>query len=159
MWAPIAILALHLYLETRARRWLVLFGAAWLLQTLSNGYALFFLSLFVGLWVLWFVVLRRQWQTAVSIALAMGLASVPLAPILSKYVAVHARNGFTRGPAEVRAFYREQLTAQGYEPLPDDEFVKGTERIALTVAPGVTERTVLLVQEVGTAALWRGVQR
>jgi len=109
MWAPIAILALHLYLDTRARRWLVLFGAAWLLQTLSNGYALFFLSLFVGLWVLWFVVLRRQWQTAVSIALAMGVASVPLAPILSKYVAVHARNGFTRGPAEIRAFSADAM--------------------------------------------------
>lgn len=65
----------------------------------------------------------------------------------------------TATPAEVRAFYREKLAAQGYEPLPDDEFVKGTERIALTVAPGVTERTVLLVQEVGTAALWRGAQR
>ena len=108
-WAPIAILALHLYLETRARRWLALFGAAWLLQALSNGYALFFLSVFVGLWMLWFVVLRRQWQAAVSITLTMALASVPLAPILSKYVAVHARNGFTRGPAEVRAFSADAM--------------------------------------------------
>ena len=108
-WAPIAILALHLYLETRATRWLALFGAAWLLQAMSNGYALFFLSVFVGLWMLWFVVLRRQWQTAVSIALTMAVASVPLAPILSKYVAVHARNGFTRGPLEVRAFSADAM--------------------------------------------------
>lgn len=57
----------------------------------------------------------------------------------------------TATPAELRAFYREKLAALGYEALPDDEFVKGTERIVLTVAPGVTERTVLLVQEVGTA--------
>ena len=108
-WAPMAILALHLYLETRATRWLALFGAAWLLQALSNGYALFFLSVFVGFWMLWFVVLRRRWQTAVSIALTMALASVPLAPILSKYVAVHARNGFTRGPAEVRAYSADAM--------------------------------------------------
>jgi hypothetical protein len=108
-WAPIAILALHLYFETRATRWLALFGAAWLLQALSNGYALFFLSVFVGLWMLWFVVLQRQWQTAVSLALTMAVASVPLAPILSKYVAVHARNGFTRGPLEVRAFSADAM--------------------------------------------------
>ena len=62
-------------------------------------------------------------------------------------------------PAEVRAFYREKLTAQGYEARPDDEFVKGTERIALTVAPGVTERTVLLVQEVANAELLRNLER
>jgi hypothetical protein len=55
-------------------------------------------------------------------------------------------------PAEIRAFYREKLAALGYEPLPDGEFVKGAERITLTVAPGVTARTVLLVQEAGTAA-------
>ncbi|NMO16940.1 hypothetical protein HPC49_24835 [Pyxidicoccus fallax] len=55
----------------------------------------------------------------------------------------------TATPAEIRAFYREKLSALGYEPLPDDEFVRGAERIVLTVAPGVTERTVLLVHEVG----------
>ncbi len=65
----------------------------------------------------------------------------------------------TATPAEIRAFYREKLVAQGYEPLPDDEFVKGAERIVLTVAPGVMERTVLLVQEVGAAEPVRGVQR
>jgi hypothetical protein len=108
-WAPIAILALHLYLETRAPRWLVLFGAAWLLQSLSNGYAMFFLSLFVGMWTLWFVVLRRQWQTVVPIALAVAGASIPLAPILGKYVTVHAHNGFARGALEVRAFSADAL--------------------------------------------------
>lgn len=57
----------------------------------------------------------------------------------------------TATPAEVRAFYREKLAAQGYTPGPDDEFIKGAERIALTVAPGLTERTVLLIQEMGIA--------
>ncbi|WP_163786717.1 hypothetical protein [Myxococcus vastator] len=57
----------------------------------------------------------------------------------------------TATPAEVRAFYREKLSAQGYAPGPDDAFIKGAERIALTVAPGVTERTVLLIHEMGVA--------
>lgn len=65
----------------------------------------------------------------------------------------------TATPAEIRAFYREKLTALGYEARPDDEFIKGTERIALTVAPGVTERTVLLVQEVANAELFRNLEQ
>ncbi len=108
-WAPVAVLALHLYLKTRATRWLVLFGAAWLLQALSNGYALFFLSAFIGLWLLWFVVLQGQWRTVVPIALALAGASVPLAPILAKYVSVHGRNGFSRSLAEVRAFSADAM--------------------------------------------------
>ena len=108
-WAPMAILALHLYLETRATRWLALFGAAWLLQALSNGYALFFLSVFVGLWMLWFVVLQRQWQTAVSIALAMAVASVPLAPILSNTWRCTHETGSRAAPPEVRAFSADAM--------------------------------------------------
>jgi hypothetical protein len=108
-WAPLALLGLHLYLDTRRPRWLVLFGASWLLQAWSNGYALFFLTVFVGLWMLWFVVSRRRWHTAVSVALAMAVASIPLAPILSKYVAVHAFNGFTRSVVEIRAYSADAL--------------------------------------------------
>src|SRR5215510_15022664 len=44
-WAPIVLLGLHRYLRTRDIRWLGVFGCAWLLQSLANGYALFHLSL------------------------------------------------------------------------------------------------------------------
>ena len=63
----------------------------------------------------------------------------------------------TATPAEIRAFYREKLTALGYEARPDDEYVKGTERIALTVVPGVTERSVMLFQEMANAELMRNL--
>jgi hypothetical protein len=108
-WAPVAILALHLYLKTGGTRWLALFGASWLMQALSNGYALFFLSVFAGLWVLWFVLVQGRWQTAVTIALVLAFACVPLAPILSKYVAVHARNGFSRSFVEARNYSADAL--------------------------------------------------
>ncbi len=55
-WAPLALLGLHAYLEERRRRWLVLYAAAWLLQVTANGYTLFFFSLFIAVWTLWFVV-------------------------------------------------------------------------------------------------------
>ena len=34
---PLMLLGLHSFLESRQRRWLVVFGAAWLFQALANG--------------------------------------------------------------------------------------------------------------------------
>jgi hypothetical protein len=103
-WAPLALLALHEYIDTRRARWLVLYGAAWMLQGAANGYALVFFSVLVGLWVVWFVLLRRDWRALVGIAVATIVAAMPLAPILYEYVVVHARNGFVRSVAEMEAY-------------------------------------------------------
>ena len=51
-WAPLALLALHAYLDSGRRRWLGVYGAAWLLQALANLYSLYFFSALVALWVL-----------------------------------------------------------------------------------------------------------
>ena len=82
-WVPLALLGLHAYLETRKVRWLVLFGVAWLLQALSNGYTLVLLSALVGLWLLWFVVLQRQWRALGAVVAALGVATLPLVPSCS----------------------------------------------------------------------------
>ena len=47
-WMPLALLGLHAYLDTGARRWLVVFGLAWLLQALSNGYFLLFFPVLIA---------------------------------------------------------------------------------------------------------------
>jgi hypothetical protein len=103
-WAPLALLGLHGYLESRRRRWLVLYGAAWMLQGAANGYALVFLSILVGFWALWFVVARRDWSALGAIAAATVIAALPLVPILAKYVDVHAVHGFKRDVAEMRVY-------------------------------------------------------
>lgn len=108
-WIPLALLGLHAYLETRKVRWLALFGVAWLLQALSNGYTLFLMSALVGLWLLWFVVLQRQWRALGAMVAALGVATLPLVPILVTYLTVHARNGFTRSPVEMKAFSSDAL--------------------------------------------------
>ena len=59
-WAPLALLGLHAYLQSGRRRWLVLYGATWLLQGATNGYALVMFSILIGLWTLWFVVLGTE---------------------------------------------------------------------------------------------------
>ncbi len=103
-WAPLSLLGLHAYLESRRRRWLFLYGATWMLQAAANGYTLVFFSVVVGLWVLWFVVARRRWRALLEIAAATALASVLLVPILYTYVTVHARHGFERSLDEIEFF-------------------------------------------------------
>jgi hypothetical protein len=103
-WAPLALLGLHRYLRTSRIRWLVVYGAAWALQGLANGYALVFLSVLIGLWGLWFVVLPGRWRELVTIVTTTLVAAVPIVPILLKYVAVRRAYGFVRDIEEIRAF-------------------------------------------------------
>ena len=103
-WAPLALLGLHAYIETRRRRWLVLYGTTWMLQGAANGYALVFFSVLIALWVVWFVVLRWDWRACVGIAAATFVGAVPLVPILYEYIVVHARHGFERSLAEIQGF-------------------------------------------------------
>ena len=103
-WAPLALLSLHAYLDTRRRRWLALFGAAWLLQGASNGYFLVFFSVLVGCWILWFLILPGRWRDAGWVAATLALAALPLVPILARYFSAHAVYGFARNPAEIVAF-------------------------------------------------------
>jgi hypothetical protein len=95
-WMPLALLGLHRFLDTRRRRWLALFGVCWMLQGAANGYFLVFFSLLIGLWVLWFVVLRARWRELGWIALAGLVSSLPLLPILLRFFEVHARYMLSR---------------------------------------------------------------
>ncbi|HET9267628.1 MAG TPA: hypothetical protein VFO31_05670, partial [Vicinamibacterales bacterium] len=109
-WAPLALLGLHAYLDSGRRAWLVLFGAAWLLQALANLYSLYFLSALVALWVLWFVIVPGRWVHLRDITIATLVAVIPLAPTLGMYLTVHARHGFSRSPVEAQAFSADLLS-------------------------------------------------
>ena len=100
-WAPLALLGLHRYRRTNQPRWLVLFGGAWLMQSLTNGYALFHLSLLIALWVVWFA---RRLRSVAAIMLAWTVAALPLVPQLLKYRQVHASLHLARDINEVRRF-------------------------------------------------------
>ena len=106
-WLPVMLLALHGYVDTDKRRWLVLFGAAWIVQSLSNGYYLLFAPALVFLWMLWFVVSRRRWRQAGAIAAAWAISSLALIPALLEYVDVHHALGLTRPLGEILQFSGE----------------------------------------------------
>lgn len=103
-WLPLALLGLHRFLDTIRARWLVLFGAAWLLQSLSNGYYILFGAVLIGLWLAYFCSRPGSWRPAIFITGAWAAASLPLAPILWKYHTVHAFYGLRRTMDEALAF-------------------------------------------------------
>ncbi len=103
-WLPLMLLGLHAYADSGRRRWLALFGAAWLLQALSNGYYLLFAPILVVAWLAWFAAARGRGRPALEVAGAWVLASIPLIPVLLKYREVHAALGLSRARDDILQF-------------------------------------------------------
>ena len=99
---PFALLGLHRYLRDPRARWLALFGAGWLLQAICNGYYMLFFAVVVGLWMLWFATTSRR--IFFAILAAWIVASLPLAPLLWQYRAIHEGFGFARDFGTIRDF-------------------------------------------------------
>lgn len=107
-WMALALLALHRAIDSesprRAGPWIALFACAWLLQSLANGYYLFYFSVLVALWLLWFVPWRRAPMTGLALVAAWWGAVLLALPVLLEYRAVHARWGFERSFEEIAGF-------------------------------------------------------
>jgi hypothetical protein len=103
-WMPLALLALHAYYEDGRRRWLALFGAAWLIQALANGYYLFFFAILVGAWIVAFTLWQRAWRRGAAAAMAWAIASLPLVPVLLEYYRVQHALGLSRTRGEMQMF-------------------------------------------------------
>lgn len=115
-WMPLALLGLHRYRRTGGRRWLALFGGAWLLTALSNGYFLAFFSVLVGLWMLWFA-RELGWRRLMAIAGALALPALALIPMLLGYRQNHAYYGFTRRFEEIQALGADLTSLLDASPL------------------------------------------
>jgi hypothetical protein len=163
-WMPLVLLALHAYRDTGAPRWLALFGAAWLLQALSNGYYLMFLPLLIALWLLWFVDWRRAPRKGAAIVAAWAAASLPLVPILLKYRAIHQGLGLTRTLSDIRDVSATPLSFFSPAPLlafwptglranVEQHLFPGLTVVVLAVAGlGITWRTTRLRSSVASRA-------
>lgn len=143
-WLPLVLLGLHGFLDTGQARWLVLAGAAWLVQSLANGYYILFGAVLIGLWLAYFCSRRGTWRSAPPIIGAWAIASLPLAPVLWKYHTVHAFYGLRRSMNEALAFSAGPGAWLETSPsvslwsrlLPDGED---------KLFPGVTAMTLVLV--------------
>ena len=115
-WMPFSLLGLHLFVQQPRWRYLVLFAAAWYLQALACGYYLFYLSVLVGLWLLWFAVGRIRWADFGRLVLAWGIAVAALVPVAYGYLKYQGAYGLRRWPDEIQSFSADVasvLTASG----------------------------------------------
>lgn len=149
-WAPVVLFALHRYAREPRRRWLVLFGAAWLAQSLTNGYAMFHLSVLVVLWVFWFM---RPLRRSLPILAAWACAALPLIPVLWRYRTVHDSLHLVRDITEIRRFGAD--LADFFAAAPDLLIWGGRLGLARPEAalfPGIT---LLAMAAVAFVLTWR----
>lgn len=156
-WMPLSLVGLHLYFADWRARWLVLFGVAWLMQALSCGYYLFYLSALIGLWLLWFVIGRERWSAVLRVMAVGMLAGLAMAPIASGYVTYQRAAGLRRSPDEIEAFSADIASVL---KAPDSLWVWGwldvVDRPESALFPGLT---VVLLVLVGSAVKWLAVSR
>jgi hypothetical protein len=107
MWMPLALLALHRYLDTQQRRYLVLAGLAWVLNALSSGYYLVFFAVLMAFWWLWFPRTVRE-RAAIAVTLAIG--TLVVLPVFLGHHRYQAALGLSRDAEEVEN-YSADLTA------------------------------------------------
>jgi hypothetical protein len=103
-WMPLALGALHRYVDDRRPRWLALFAVATAFQGLTNGYYLLFFPVLVALWVLWFGPEGRRLATAGAIVASLAAVALAVLPFLLRYQAVDERFGLGRQLDEILAF-------------------------------------------------------
>jgi len=100
-WMPVAIAALHRYVEDERPRWAALFAGSWLMQALACGYYLFYLTLFAALWAAWFAIRRLSLRATIVLAAWSLAAALALAPLLFGYKTIQDDYGFKRSPVEI----------------------------------------------------------
>lgn len=149
---PIALLALHRYLETRRTRWLAVFSAALALQALSASYYALFFGVLLALWVCWFI-RPRAWRNVLAIAIAGAASVVALWPLIVGYSRIHHEHNLSRDFAEVlthSADVTSYITAPALSALWGwTAPLNGGER---QLFPGLTVATLVIA---GAVATWR----
>ena len=95
-WLPVAIGAMHAYLDEPRARWLVVAGIFWVLHSLSNGYYMLFGAVLIATWLVYFGSTARTWRPALRLAGAFAVASLALLPVVLGYSRIHDAYGFRR---------------------------------------------------------------
>ena len=103
-WMPIALWGLHRYFRARSFRALLVFAAAFVLQSLSNGYFMYYLAIPAAIVVLYELsrpgMAEHRARAIGGLAIAGAVVAAALLPIALAYLAVRRDTGFTRGYGE-----------------------------------------------------------
>lgn len=139
-WIPVCLAALHRYGREPQTRWAALAAGAWLMQGLTNGYYLFFLSVLLALWFAWFALGRWAIAAIAKLAGCFAVAAVLLVPFLLGYRNILVETyGFSRAIDEIRMFSAD---AAGLLLASEDLLLWGwlhvIQRAESSLFPGVT---------------------
>ena len=156
-WMPLSLAGLHLYFADRRARWLLLFGGSWLMQALSCGYYLFYLSTLIALWLLWFVIGRERWSAVLRVIGVWMAAGLVMAPVAQGYVKYQRAAGLRRWPDEIEAFSADIASVL---KAPDSLWLWGwldvVGRPESALFPGLT---VVVLALVGSVVAWFATSR
>jgi len=145
-WAPICLAALHRYDRESATRWAALAAGAWLMQSLANGYFLFFFSVLLLCWFPWYALGRWPIAKLARCAACFAAAGIALLPVLLGYTRILTGTyGFARGLADAQAYSADVsglLQATG--ELLFWGWLRGVEKPEGHLFPGVTIVTLAL---------------
>jgi hypothetical protein len=97
---PVALGALHHYLEDRRVRWIVLFGVALYLQALASSYYFLFFLVMLAMWIAWFV-RRPQLYVVRDVAIAGVAIGIGLLPIAIGYSRIHEQYHLARSLGDI----------------------------------------------------------
>jgi len=102
---PVCLAALHRYDREGTWKWAAVAAAAWLLQSLANGYFMFFLTVLVAVWLLWFALGRWPVARLVRLGTWFAAAALCVAPVLYGYQHILVGTyGFSRGLAQAQQY-------------------------------------------------------
>ena len=103
-WMPVALLALHRWIEDRRAAWLALYSVSLALQGLFCAYYLPMFAVLVGAWVLWFAAGRVSVRQLAVFAAASVAGAGAMLPLFLRYRAAHEALGFARGLGEIEVY-------------------------------------------------------
>ena len=156
-WMPVALAAVHRYFAGRRARWAVLFAVAWLMQALSCGYYLFYLSVLVGLWLPWFVSGPASRRLLLRLGAIWAAVALVLVPVLYGYWHFQRAYGLRREITEIVSFSADVASLlKAPDSLRFWGWLNVVEHPESQLFPGLTV-TALVVA--GLVAGWRSAAR
>jgi len=96
---PLSFLFLHKFFKDESCKHLLLFTLFYLIQILANMYYALFLTLFVGLYILYYIISKRKyidWRFLAKIGLFVTIILALAGPFFYQYLAVKQEMGFHR---------------------------------------------------------------
>jgi hypothetical protein len=106
---PVALAALHLFLNDRRAKWIAVFAVALFVQGLSSSYYLLFFTVLLARWIPWFV-RPHDWTVFPAVLTGVACAAAALSPLAIGYSRIHGQYGLARSLDEV-LFYSADVTS------------------------------------------------